>query len=95
MDREALRGIVESRTYGVLKKYSDWAEDKFGDFAPYGPNLLWFTVTRYWHEFNGPPTGPNPQTPSSLTTGILKSLAAFSPRIFRTESSLIRSSLIA
>jgi hypothetical protein len=36
------------------KKYSEWAEKQFGDFAPYGPNLLWFSITKYWHEFDGP-----------------------------------------
>ncbi len=30
---------------GSLKKYSEWVENKFGDFAPYGPNLLWFSIT--------------------------------------------------
>ncbi len=34
--------------------YSKWAESKFGDFAPYGPNLLWFSITKYWHEIEGP-----------------------------------------
>ncbi|MGA2225476.1 MAG: hypothetical protein ABSH41_13660 [Syntrophobacteraceae bacterium] len=37
-----------------LEKYRDWAENQFGDFAPYGPNLLWFSITEYWHEFDGP-----------------------------------------
>jgi hypothetical protein len=39
---------------GSSKKYSEWAERQFGDFAPYGPNLLWFSITKYRHEFDGP-----------------------------------------
>jgi len=39
---------------GVLKKYGEWAGSKFGDCAPYGPNLLWFSITKYWHEMDGP-----------------------------------------
>jgi 3-methyladenine DNA glycosylase/8-oxoguanine DNA glycosylase len=38
----------------VEKKYSEWAQNKFGDFAPYGPNLLWFSITKYRHEIDGP-----------------------------------------
>jgi hypothetical protein len=38
----------------VAKKYSEWAENKFGDFAPYGPNLFWFSITKYWQEIDGP-----------------------------------------
>jgi hypothetical protein len=42
---------------GSLEKYSEWAENEFGGFAPYGPNILWLLITKYWHEFDGPFAG--------------------------------------
>ncbi len=35
----------------VREMISKWAENKFGDFALYGTNLLWFSITRHRREF--------------------------------------------
>jgi len=30
-------------------RYKKWAESHYKDYTPYGPNLFWFEVSRYWH----------------------------------------------
>jgi hypothetical protein len=32
------------------REYLAWAKDKYDCFAPYGPSVFWFELTKYWHE---------------------------------------------
>jgi 3-methyladenine DNA glycosylase/8-oxoguanine DNA glycosylase len=45
-------GITFKNGRGKYKQreYPEWAKDKYDCFAPFGPSVFWFEITKYWHE---------------------------------------------
>jgi hypothetical protein len=43
----------KGKTKPDLKRYTEWAKSNYDIYAPHGPSIFWFEISKFWHEKDG------------------------------------------